>query len=74
MQAILMTRPGGPELLEARSMEKPELPSPHHILVRPHAAGVNPVVRRYLPLAKVAEGASAHCRRPYHWKNCLQIE
>lgn len=43
MQAIFMTRPGGPEVLEARSMATPELPSPHHILVRLHAAGVNPV-------------------------------
>lgn len=43
MQAILMTRPGGPEVFEARSTAAPELPSPHHILARLHAAGVNPV-------------------------------
>lgn len=43
MQAILMTRPGGPEVFEARSIAMPELPSAHHILVRLHAAGVNPV-------------------------------
>lgn len=43
MQAILMTRPGGPEVFEARSLATPELPSAHHILVRLHAAGVNPV-------------------------------
>jgi NADPH2:quinone reductase len=38
-----MTRPGGPEVLEARSAPVPELPSAHHILVRLHAAGVNPL-------------------------------
>lgn len=43
MQAILMTRPGGPEVFEARSIATPELPSAHHILVRLYAAGVNPV-------------------------------
>lgn len=43
MQAIVMTRPGGPEVLELRSMPLPELPSAHHILVRLYAAGVNPV-------------------------------
>jgi NADPH:quinone reductase len=43
MQAIVMTGTGGPEVLEARSLPVPELPSAHHILVRLHAAGVNPV-------------------------------
>ena len=43
MQAILMTRPGGPEVFEVHTLATPELPSAHHILVRLHAAGVNPV-------------------------------
>jgi NADPH2:quinone reductase len=43
MQAIVMTRPGGPEVLELRSVAVPELPSAHHIRVRLHAAGVNPI-------------------------------
>src|SRR3989338_7970141 len=43
MLAICMTRPGGPEVLEARELPVPELPGPHHALVRLHAAGVNPI-------------------------------
>lgn len=38
-----MTAPGGPEVLELRSVPLPELPSPAHLRVRLHAAGVNPV-------------------------------
>jgi len=43
MQAIVMTAPGGPEVLELQSVPRPELPSPAHIRVRLYAAGVNPV-------------------------------
>ncbi|TAM48187.1 MAG: alcohol dehydrogenase [Gammaproteobacteria bacterium] len=43
MLAILMTRPGDPEILEARDVPLPELPSPNHVRVHLHAAGVNPV-------------------------------
>jgi len=43
MKAILMTAPGGVEVLELRDIEPPALPSPHHLLVKLAAAGVNPV-------------------------------
>lgn len=43
MLAMLMTRAGGPDVLEARELPLPELPSPYHVHVRLHAAGVNPV-------------------------------
>ncbi|MEK7759278.1 MAG: alcohol dehydrogenase catalytic domain-containing protein, partial [Pseudomonadota bacterium] len=43
MQAIVMSQPGGPEVLEVRSLPIPELPSAQHMRVRLHAAGVNPV-------------------------------
>jgi len=43
MQAVVMTRTGGPEVLEVRSLPVPELKGPHDIRVRLHAAGVNPV-------------------------------
>jgi NADPH:quinone reductase len=43
MQAIVMTQPGGPEVLELRSLPMPERPSAQQVRVRLHAAGVNPV-------------------------------
>jgi NADPH2:quinone reductase len=43
MLAVLMTRPGGPDVLEARELSLPELPSSQHVRVRLHAAGVNPL-------------------------------
>ncbi|HSO07981.1 MAG TPA: zinc-dependent alcohol dehydrogenase family protein [Pelomicrobium sp.] len=43
MKAVLMTRVGGPEVLESGEVADPELPSPYHIRVRLRAAGVNPV-------------------------------
>lgn len=43
MKAMLMTATGGPEVLQAVELPLPELPSPTHIRVRLHAAGVNPV-------------------------------
>ena len=48
MKAILMNAPGGPEVLQAGELPLPELPSPSHLRVRLHAAGVNPVVVRVL--------------------------
>jgi len=43
MKAILMTRAGGPEVLTQHDVEKPELPSPHHVRVKLSAAAVNPL-------------------------------
>lgn len=43
MKAILMTAAGGPEVLALRDVEKPVLPSPHHVRVKLSAAGVNPL-------------------------------
>lgn len=43
MQAVLMTRTGGPEVLEPATVPVPELPTPQHLRVRLHAAGVNPI-------------------------------
>ncbi|MBU1690301.1 MAG: zinc-dependent alcohol dehydrogenase family protein [Gammaproteobacteria bacterium] len=43
MKAILMNAPGEPEVLQAGEIPLPELPSPSHLRVRLHAAGVNPI-------------------------------
>jgi len=43
MQAVVMSRTGGPEVLEVQSLPVPELPSPRHLRVRLYAAGINPV-------------------------------
>ncbi len=43
MKAILATAPGSADVLQLRDISKPELPSPHHLLVKLAAAGVNPV-------------------------------
>lgn len=43
MKAILMTAAGSADVLQLREIEKPALPSPHHIRVKLAAAGVNPV-------------------------------
>ncbi|MDQ7010348.1 MAG: zinc-dependent alcohol dehydrogenase family protein [Mariprofundaceae bacterium] len=43
MQAVFMTRPGGPEVLEMRQADKPAITGDHQILVRIRAAGVNPI-------------------------------
>src|SRR4030065_690044 len=43
MQAIVMNQPGGPEVLELRSLPLPELSCARHVRVRLHAAGGNPV-------------------------------
>jgi len=43
MQAVFMTRPGGPEVLEMRETARPAMSSEHQMLVRIRAAGVNPI-------------------------------
>lgn len=43
MQAILATAAGNIDVLQLREVDKPALPSPHHLRVRLAAAGVNPV-------------------------------
>ena len=43
MKAIFATAPGGVEVLQLREIDKPALPSPHHLRVKLAAAGVNPV-------------------------------
>ncbi len=43
MKAILATAPGSAEVLQLREIPKPSLPTPHHLLVKLVAAGVNPV-------------------------------
>jgi NADPH2:quinone reductase len=43
MKAILMTSAGSPDVLAMYDVEKPELPSPHHLRVKLAAAGVNPL-------------------------------
>lgn len=43
MKAIFATTPGSPDVLQLRDIEKPELPSPHHLRVKLVAAGVNPL-------------------------------
>ncbi len=43
MKSILMTVPGNADVLQLREIAKPELPSPHHLLVKLAAAGVNPL-------------------------------
>ncbi|CAN5894451.1 NAD(P)H-quinone oxidoreductase [soil metagenome] len=40
MRAVVITRPGGPEVLELREVARPE-PGPHHLLVQVHATAVN---------------------------------
>ncbi|UOQ77391.1 NAD(P)H-quinone oxidoreductase [Hymenobacter sp. 5516J-16] len=40
MQALVITRPGGPEVLEVREIPRP-VPTAHEVLIKVHAAGVN---------------------------------
>jgi len=52
MKAMVMTALGSPEVLQARELAIPALPSAAHCLVRVHAAGVNPLdcrIRRLNP-------------------------
>ncbi len=43
MQAILMTEPGSPEVLYLQEIPKPILQKSNQLLIRLHAAGVNPI-------------------------------
>lgn len=42
MRALVMERPGGPEVLELRDVIRPQLRAPTDILIRVIAAGINP--------------------------------
>lgn len=46
MKCILMTRSGTPDVLQPAEIEKPHITSANEVLVRIHAAGVNPVGRQ----------------------------
>ena len=43
MKSVLMTAAGNTDVLQLSQIAKPELPSPHHLLVKLAAAGVNPL-------------------------------
>lgn len=43
MKAILMTAAGGADVLKLADIPLPELPSPEHIRIKLHAAGINPI-------------------------------
>jgi NADPH:quinone reductase len=43
MRAVLMTAVGGPEVLKIAEVPEPEITGDHDVLVRLHAAGINPV-------------------------------
>ncbi|PSB03647.1 zinc-dependent alcohol dehydrogenase family protein [Merismopedia glauca] len=43
MKAIVMTAPGKPDVLELREVPQPTIQNPSEILVKLHAAGVNPI-------------------------------
>lgn len=43
MKAIFAATPGNPDVLQMRDIPIPELPSPHHLLIKLAAAGVNPI-------------------------------
>lgn len=43
MKAIVMTAAGGPDVLKLVTLAQPALSSPHQLLIRVHATGVNPL-------------------------------
>lgn len=43
MKAVVMTATGGADVLQVQELPAPTLRSPHDVLIRLHAAGVNPV-------------------------------
>lgn len=43
MKAIIMEKPGGPDVLTSKDIDIPALDSDHDVLIKIHAAGVNPV-------------------------------
>ncbi|MDI7865026.1 zinc-binding dehydrogenase [Rhizobiaceae bacterium n13] len=42
MRALVVTRPGGPEVLEVHEVDRPRLRDEHDVLIRVKAAGINP--------------------------------
>ena len=63
MKAMVYERYGGPEVLEAREVEKPEL-ADEGMLVRVHAASVNPYDWHMLTGTPYLARLSAGLRRP----------
>ncbi len=43
MKAVVMTQPGGPEVLQLQDVPEPQVTSPTQIKIKLHAAGVNPI-------------------------------
>jgi NADPH:quinone reductase len=43
MKAIVMTAPGKPDVLELKEVPEPTIENPQEILVKIHAAGINPI-------------------------------
>ncbi|MDE2367128.1 MAG: alcohol dehydrogenase catalytic domain-containing protein, partial [Betaproteobacteria bacterium] len=43
MRAILMNTPGGPDVLKIADVPKPSITDSSEVLVKLHAAGVNPI-------------------------------
>jgi NADPH:quinone reductase len=43
MKAILLTVPGNADVLQLQEIARPQLPTPHHLLVKLSGAGVNPI-------------------------------
>ncbi len=43
MKAVVMTRPGGPEVLTLRELPEPRIETDHQVLIQVRAASVNPV-------------------------------
>ena len=41
MRAVVITAPGGPQVLEIREVDAPESPTADRVRVRVHAAGLN---------------------------------
>src|SRR5690349_7844234 len=52
MEAMVMTAIGGPEVLQLRSVPRPQIQVPNQVLIRVMAAGVNPAdlrMRKRMP-------------------------
>jgi NADPH2:quinone reductase len=43
MQAVVMIKAGGPDVLEVQNLPEPEISEPHQVKIRIKAAGVNPI-------------------------------
>ena len=46
MKAVLMTAPGGLDVLKLVPVERPARPGPQQLLIRVRAAGVNPLIQK----------------------------